>query len=91
MLIADLKFALEAVVRFCPSLANEPEERLAALVDFTFNLGARPLLTSTLRHWVNEQNWLAGAAELRWWVLGGGKVLPRLMARRQAAVALLVG
>jgi lysozyme len=36
----DLRTALNATLRNCPVLATEPEERLAAIVDFTFNLGA---------------------------------------------------
>ena len=38
-LAQDLKVALAATLRYCPVLATEPEERLAAIVDFTFNLG----------------------------------------------------
>jgi lysozyme len=36
----DLQTALAATLRYCPVLTNEPENRLAAIVDFTFNLGA---------------------------------------------------
>jgi lysozyme len=36
----DLQTALAAKLRYCPVLTNEPENRLAAIVDFTFNLGA---------------------------------------------------
>ncbi len=70
-------------------LATEPEGRLAAIVDFTFNLGAGRLQTSTLRRRVNQRDWSAAASELRRWVDGGGKVLPGLAARREAEVALL--
>ncbi len=35
----DLQTALTAALRYCPVLATEPEERLAAIVDFTFTLG----------------------------------------------------
>jgi hypothetical protein len=42
----DLQTALGATLRFCPALATEPEVRLAAIVDFTFNLGAGRLQTS---------------------------------------------
>ena len=42
----DLRTALTATLRYCPALATEPEERLAAIVDFTFNLGAGRLQTS---------------------------------------------
>jgi lysozyme len=70
-------------------LATEPENRLAAIVDFTFNLGAGRLQTSTLRRRVNQRDWAEAARELRRWVHGGGKVLPGLVARREAEVQLL--
>lgn len=89
-LAADMADALRATLRFCPVLATEPEGRLAAIVDFTFNLGAGRLQTSTLRRRVNQQDWTAAATELRRWVYGGGKVLPGLRARREAEVALLL-
>lgn len=86
----DLKTALAATLRYCPVLATEPEGRLAAIVDFTFNLGAGRLQTSTLRRRVNQRDWAAAAAALRRWVYGGGKVLPGLVARRHAEGSLLV-
>lgn len=89
-LIADLHIALNATLRYCPVLATEPEERLAAIVDFTFNLGAGRLQTSTLRRRINQQDWPAAAHELRRWVYGGGKVLPGLVTRREAEVLLLL-
>ncbi|KAF7599484.1 MAG: glycoside hydrolase [Candidatus Dactylopiibacterium carminicum] len=88
-LARDLNTALAATLRHCPVLATEPEGRLAAIVDFTFNLGGGRLQTSTLRRRVNQQDWAAAATELRRWVYGGGKVLPGLVARRKAEVALL--
>lgn len=81
--------ALDATLRFCPVLATEPEGRLAAIVDFTFNLGAGRLQTSTLRRRVNQRDWPAAGTELRRWVYGGGKVLPGLVARRSAEAALI--
>lgn len=88
-LVADLKTALNATLRYCPVLATEPELRLAAIVDFTFNLGAGRLQTSTLRRRVNQRNWSGAATELRRWVYGGGKVLAGLVARREAEVMLV--
>ena len=85
----DLRTALAATLRFCPVLAAEPEGRLAAIVDFTFNLGAGRLQTSALRRRVNQRDWVAVAAELGRWVYGGGKVLPGLVTRRAAECALL--
>ena len=89
-LAQDLKVALAATLRYCPVLATEPEGRLAAIVDFTFNLGAGRLQTSTLRRRINQRDWQAAAAELRRWVYGGGKVLPGLVTRREAEARLLV-
>lgn len=88
-LARDLQLALAATLRYCPVLATEPEGRLAAIVDFTFNLGAGRLQTSTLRRRINQRDWAEAATELRRWVYGGGKVLPGLVARREAEVSIL--
>jgi Phage lysozyme len=72
-----------------PLVATAPEHRLAAIVDFTFNLGAGRLQTSTLRRRINQRDWHNAAQELRRWVYGGGKVLPGLVARRQAEISCL--
>ena len=86
----DLRTALSATLRYCPVLATEPEGRLAAIIDFTFNLGAGRLQTSTLRRRINQRDWIAAGQELRRWIYGGGKVLPGLVARREAEVAMLI-
>ena len=86
----DLQTALAATLRYCPVLATESEGRIAAIVDFTFNLGAGRLQTSTLRRRINQRDWAAAATELRRWVYGGGKVLPGLVKRREAESAWLL-
>ena len=88
-LARDLETALAATLRYCPVLAIEPEGRLAAIVDFTFNLGAGRLQTSTLRRRINQRDWATAATELCRWVYGGGRVLPGLVARREAELSLL--
>ena len=89
-LARDLQTALVATLRYCPVLATEPEGRLAAIVDFTFNLGAGRLQASTLRRRINQRDWVAAGQELRRWVYGGGKVLPGLVTRREAEAAWLL-
>ncbi|PIY05004.1 MAG: glycoside hydrolase [Gallionellales bacterium CG_4_10_14_3_um_filter_54_96] len=89
-LAQDLMTALTATLRYCPVLATESEYRLAAIVDFTFNLGAGRLQTSTLRRRINQRDWLAAAIELHKWVHGGGKVLPGLVNRRKAESTMMV-
>lgn len=78
---------LPAVRQLCPG-ADTPG-RLAALVDFTYNLGAGHLRASTLRRKVNAGDWAAVPGELRKWVRGGGRVLPGLVRRREAETALI--
>ncbi len=85
----DLTVALAATLRYCPALCLEPQSRLAAIVDFTFNLGAGRLQNSTLRRRVAQRDWQAVALELRRWVYGGGVVLQGLVTRRDAEVNLL--
>ena len=89
-LARDLQSALAATLRYCPVLATEPEERLAAIVDFTFNLGAGRLQTSTLRRRVHQRDWLQATNELRRWIYGGGRPLPGLINRRNHEAALLL-
>ena len=89
-LAQDLMTALSATLRYCPVLATESESRLAAIVDFTFNLGAGRLQTSTLRRRINQRDWANAGQELRRWVYGGGKVLPGLVKRREAEALLLL-
>ena len=90
-LAQDLMTALTTTLRYCPVMATESADRLAAIVDFTFNLGAGRLQTSTLRRRINQHDWQSSALELKRWIYGGAKVLPGLVARRQAEATMLIG
>ena len=87
-LATDLMTALSATLRYCPVLATEPEGRLAAIVDFTFNLGAGRLQRSTLRQKVNRGEHEGVPAELMKWVRAAGKKLPGLVRRRRAEISI---
>lgn len=78
---------LPAVLRLCPGI--DSPERLAAIIDFTFNLGAGNLQASTLRRRINAGQWDDVPSELRKWIKGGGRVLAGLVKRREAEVALI--
>jgi lysozyme len=78
---------LPAVIRLCPGI-DDPL-RLAAIIDFTFNLGAGNLQASTLRRRINADRWDDVPGELRKWVKGGGRVLAGLVKRREAEVVLI--
>ncbi|MFZ5593305.1 MAG: glycoside hydrolase family protein [Pseudomonadota bacterium] len=77
----DLRTALDATLRYCPVLATEPESRLAAIVDFTFNLSAGA--AADLDPAVEGQPTGLGRRSLRTTSLGlygGSKVLPGLVS-----------
>lgn len=78
---------LPAVRRLCPGELQPGQ--LAALIDFTFNLGAGQLRASTLRRRVNAGMWAAVPAELRKWNRGGGRGLRGLTIRREAEILAL--
>lgn len=80
---------LPAVLRLCPAIVHESPGRVAALIDFTFNLGAGNLRASNLRKRVNAKDWAAVPAELRKWNKGGGQVLKGLTIRREAEASLI--
>ena len=77
---------LPTVMRLCPGIDNP--NRLAALIDFTFNLGGNALKNSSLRRKVNAGMWAAVPTELRKWVMAAGKRLRGLVIRREAEAAL---
>jgi lysozyme len=79
---------LPGVLRNCPILASD-ERKCNAIVDFCYNLGIGRLQTSTLKRKINAQDWEGAKEQLMLWSKAGGKVLPGLLKRRQAEVALL--
>ena len=78
---------LPSVLRLCPGV--DSPDRLAALIDFCYNLGGRSLKASTLRKRVNSGRWAEVPAEFRKWNKGGGRVLRGLVLRREAEVELI--
>lgn len=75
-----------AVKRLCPNLEGE---RLGAIIDFTYNLGAGNLAASTLRKCINKNDWEGAKIQLMRWNKAGGKVLAGLNKRRAAEAAYL--
>lgn len=75
-------------VRALCAAVDEPG-RLAALTDLAYNIGLGNLKASTLRRVINAGRWDRVPGEMRKWVRGGGRVLPGLVKRREAEIALL--
>jgi lysozyme len=82
----DAERFASGTLMMCPGLADK---RLAAIADFAYNLGLTRLKGSTLRRRILAGDWDGARDELRKWVRGGGRVLPGLVLRRAAEVAML--
>jgi lysozyme len=82
LLKTDLRGSRDSVVALSPSLLAEREQRLAALVDFAFNLGAGRYRSSTLRKRVEAREWKEAGKEMRRWVYAAGRVFRPLVQRR---------
>ncbi len=79
-----MQLAPRATLPFCPVWATEPEPRLGAIVDFTFDLGEGLLQTSSLRRRVNQRHWAEAVSEPKRRLYDRGRVLPWLVALREA-------
>lgn len=85
-----VKEFLPAVLRQCPNLATAAPERLAAILDWTYNLGEGNLASSTLRKKLLAEDWPAACTEILRWNKGPDrKPLPGLVRRREAEVQLI--
>lgn len=89
LLLMVKKVYLPAVIRLCPAILHEAPGRVAALIDFTFNLGSGNLKASTLRKRVNAGAWDQVPTELRKWNKAGGRVLRGLTIRREAEISYI--
>lgn len=90
LLIWELrKVCLPQVKRLCPNLEDWGPGAMAAILSFTFNLGAGNLASSTLRRKIAANDREGAKTELRKWIRGGGKVLPGLVKRREAEAKLI--
>jgi lysozyme len=82
LLSADSNVAMGAVLDLTQGPINANE--LAALTDFTFNVGRGNLASSTLLRKFNAGDHLGACRELLKWVYAKGQELPGLVRRRQA-------
>jgi lysozyme len=89
LLAADVSRAEQAVTRLVRVVLAQGQ--FDALVDFTFNLGAERLRTSTLLTRVNAGDYDAAAEELLRWDHSGLKEVAGLKLRREAEYRLWKG
>lgn len=77
------------VLRLVPGVVGR-QGAFDALVSISFNFGLGNLQRSTIRMKANRGDWEGAAEAFMAWVRGGGKVLPGLVKRRQAEMALFL-
>lgn len=84
------KDCIPRVLKLCKNLPEWGPGSVAAILDFTYNLGSGNLASSTLRKRILADDKDGAKTELMKWVKGGGRVLPGLVRRRGAEAALIV-
>lgn len=91
LLLWELANCRRHVIKLCPMLLLWGDDAMAALIDFTFNLGSGNLSSSTLRRKIAADDWAGARIEIVKWVKAGGVTLRGLVRRREAERDLLPG
>jgi lysozyme len=73
-----------------PILKTATTQRQAAIADFIYNLGIGNYNSSTLKKYVDKENWASAYTEIKKWNKAGGKVLKGLTIRREREASLLI-
>jgi len=85
----DVENFERGVLRLVPNVVGR-QGSFDALVSISFNFGLGNLQRSTIRMKANRGDWEGAADAFRAWTKGGGKVLPGLVKRREAEIALFL-
>ena len=86
---ADVQTFERGVLRLVPGVSGR-QGAFDALVSFAFNAGLGNLQRSQIRMRANRDDWEGAAEAFRAWTKGGGRVLPGLVKRREAEIALFL-
>lgn len=73
-----------------PVLKTATSQRQAAIADFIYNLGIGNYNSSTLKKYIDKENWASAYTEIKKWDKAGGKVLKGLTIRREKEASLLL-
>jgi lysozyme len=92
---ATALFMRELILKCVPAVNRLIVVRLHALsrgslISFTFNCGSGALKASNLRKKINAEAWGEVAPEFMKWRIGGGRVLPGLVRRRQGEAQMFL-
>lgn len=81
---------LNKACKTSPNLILASPSKNAAIGDFIFNLGIGNYSKSTLKKYVDQNNWLAASGEITKWNKAGGVALKGLTVRRKKESELLL-
>jgi lysozyme len=85
----DVETFERGVLRLVPGVVGR-QGAFDALVSISFNFGLGNLQRSTIRMKANRGDWEGAAEAFMSWSKAGGKVLPGLVRRRKAEIALFL-
>jgi lysozyme len=85
----DLVSFERSVLRLAPNLAGH-QCKFDACVALAFNVGSGNFQRSTIRQKILREDWEGAAEAFLAWSKAGGKVLPGLVRRRKAEIALFL-
>jgi lysozyme len=85
----DLVSFERSVLRLAPNLASH-QRKFDACVALAFNVGSGNFQRSTIRQKILREDWEGAAEAFLSWSKAGGKVLPGLVRRRKAEIALFL-
>jgi lysozyme len=85
----DLVSFERSVLRLAPNLASH-QRKFDACVALAFNVGSGNFQRSTIRQKILREDWEGAAQAFLAWSKAGGKVLPGLVRRRKAEIALFL-
>jgi lysozyme len=85
----DLVSFERSVLRLAPNLASH-QRKFDACVALAFNVGSGNFQRSTIRQKILREDWEGAAQAFLSWSKAGGKVLPGLVRRRKAEIALFL-
>jgi lysozyme len=85
----DLVSFERSVLRLAPNLAGH-QRKFDACVALAFNVGSGNFQRSTIRQKILREDWEGAAEAFLAWSKAGGKVLPGLVRRRKAEIALFL-
>jgi lysozyme len=90
LLRADVRAKAEHYIRIAVKVPLE-QCQFDALCSFTYNLGGKAFMSSTLLKKVNDRDFGAAAMEFGRWVHAGGHIVDGLIKRRSAEAQMFLG